>query len=102
MNVLCPLHDRLCRDVRRQRGGIWQHSRDVRLPYCARLEPLDSSGCVQVTRWQPNGVLIGSLPIRKPWQPASRHLRIRVSLQYRDSAKADADIFDETPYCNSR
>jgi hypothetical protein len=61
MNVLCPLHGRLCHAVQQQRGEISRHSRDVPLPYCARLEPLGSSIDVQVNECQPNGVSIGSV-----------------------------------------
>jgi hypothetical protein len=43
LNALCPLRDRLCRDGRLRRDGIWQRSRDAPLPYCARLEPLEFS-----------------------------------------------------------
>ena len=43
LNALCPLRDRLCHDVRLRRDGIWRRSRDARLPYCARLEPLNFS-----------------------------------------------------------
>jgi hypothetical protein len=43
LNAPCPWHGRLCHDVRRPRDGIWPHFRGVRLLYCVRLEPLDSS-----------------------------------------------------------
>jgi hypothetical protein len=42
--ALCPWYGRPCHDVRQRHDEIWPHSRDARLPYYVRLEPLDSSG----------------------------------------------------------
>jgi hypothetical protein len=81
MTAPCPLRDRPCHGVRPQRDGIWQRSRDVRLPRCVRLEPLVLSGNVRGRLRKLSEVGFGSSQPKKSPLPAANPQPIRRTIE---------------------